>query len=73
MRRLERRISRADTNDVVTEFDGLHRVLDAFGYTDGWTLTPRGDALRRLYNELDLLLAEALRQGILDDLSPADG
>jgi ATP-dependent RNA helicase HelY len=72
VRRLERRISRADTNDVVTEFDGLHRVLDAFGYTDGWTLTPRGDALRRLYNELDLLLAEALRQGILDDLSPAE-
>jgi ATP-dependent RNA helicase HelY len=72
VRRLERRIGRPDTNDVVTEFDGLHSVLDALNYTDAWSLTPRGEALRRLYNELDLLLAEALRQDVLDDLPPAE-
>jgi ATP-dependent RNA helicase HelY len=72
VRRLERRIDKAETSDVVSEFDGLHTVLDAFGYTDGWTLTPRGEALRRLYNELDLLLAESLRSGVFDNLPSAE-
>jgi ATP-dependent RNA helicase HelY len=36
---------------------------------DGWALTEAGDHLARLYTETDLLLAEALREGLLDGLS----
>ena len=71
IRRLERRIERAARHTVVEDFDALHRVLEALGYTSGWSLRPPGDGLRRLYNELDLLLAETLRRELLDDLDPA--
>lgn len=69
IRRLERRIERASTNDVSAEFDKLMKVLDRTGYTSQWALTSRGTSLRRLYNELDLLLAESLRTGIFDGLA----
>ncbi|MGI9584102.1 MAG: hypothetical protein ACR2N7_00755, partial [Acidimicrobiia bacterium] len=72
VRRLERRINKTHTSDVVSEFDGLHAVLDQLDYTNGWALTQRGESLRRLYNELDLLLAESLRSGVFEDLSPAE-
>jgi ATP-dependent RNA helicase HelY len=68
IRRLERRIERSRTNDVGLEFDKLMNVLDATGYTSNWSLTDRGNSLRRLYNELDLLLAESLRTGVFDGL-----
>ena len=45
------------------------RVLESWGYVDGWALTEAGDHLARLYTETDLLLAEALREGLLDGLS----
>ena len=72
LRRLERRVAKRTTHSVVVDFDRLHRVLDRLGYTDGWELTDDGDALRRLYNELDLLLAETIKAGDLDGLAPAE-
>ncbi len=72
IRRLERRISRSQSNEVGVEFDNLMKVLTSTGYVDNWSLTPRGDSLRRLYNELDLLLAESLRSGAFDELAPAE-
>jgi ATP-dependent RNA helicase HelY len=72
IRRLERRISRTQSNEVSVEFDNLMKVLSATGYVDNWSLTSRGDSLRRLYNELDLLLAESLRSGIFDALPPEE-
>jgi hypothetical protein len=72
IRRLERRLERTTVSDVGVEFDGLMKVLQATRYTSGWSLTARGESLRRLYNELDLLLAESLRTGIFDDLSAAE-
>lgn len=71
IRRLRRRIGRVARHTIVADFDRLHRVLDDLGYTDGWSLLPPGRSLRRLYNELDLLLAETLRAGLLDELDPA--
>jgi ATP-dependent RNA helicase HelY len=68
IRRLERRIARQARQTVVTDFDALHGVLDHFGYTKGWELLGPGRSLRRLYNELDLLLAQCLRAGTLDGL-----
>ncbi len=70
--RLERRLERSTINNVGVEFDRLMKVLDATRYTSDWSLTDRGASLRRLYNELDLLLAESLRTGVFSDLSAAE-
>lgn len=72
VRRLERRLERSATNDVGIDFDRLMTVLEVTRYASDWSLTDRGESLRRLYNELDLLLAESLRTGIFSDLSAAE-
>ncbi len=48
-----------------------HRVLESLGYAEGWTLNGDGQLLRALYHESDLLVAEALREGLFDDLDVA--
>ncbi len=48
-----------------------HRVLEDLGYAKGWQLTESGRLLRSLYHECDLLLAESLAAGALNDLEPA--
>jgi ATP-dependent RNA helicase HelY len=47
-------------------------VLDEFGYQRRWSLTERGERLRKVYNEMDLLVVEAVERRLLDDLSPAE-
>ncbi len=46
-------------------------VLESRGYVDGWQVTPDGVVLCGLYHESDLLVAEVLLSGLLDDLEPA--
>ena len=65
--RLERRI-RGRTESLARQFDRVLRVLDSWGYVEGWELTDAGEMLTRLYSETDLLLAESLREGLLDGL-----
>ena len=73
-RRLEGRIearrrrAAAVGPDVVRRFRAITGVLEDLGYVDGWSLTPAGERLRTLYNELDLVLAESLRRGAFDGL-----
>jgi ATP-dependent RNA helicase HelY len=69
--RLERRV-RSRSESLARQFDRVLRLLEAWDYVDGWSLTERGELLARLYTETDLLLAEALREGVLDGLDPAD-
>ncbi len=69
--RLERRI-RGRTESLARQFDRVLRVLEAWGYVDGWALTPAGQCLARTYHEADLLIAECLQQGLLDGLEPAE-
>jgi ATP-dependent RNA helicase HelY len=69
--RLQRRLDRKDRDTIIAAFDRLRRVLTDKGYTEGWSLTETGETLRRLYNELDLLLADTLAQGVLGDLDAA--
>jgi ATP-dependent RNA helicase HelY len=69
--RLERRV-RGRSESLARQFDRVLRVLEAWEYVDGWSLTEWGDLLARLYAEGDLIIAESLREGLLDDLSPAD-
>ena len=46
-------------------------VLEELGYVAGWRLTARGHVLRGVYHEADVLVAEALLDGVLDDLEPS--
>jgi ATP-dependent RNA helicase HelY len=67
--RLERRIESRDES-LARQLDRVLRVLGAWGYVDDWSLTDAGALLASLNTEADLVLAEALREGILDELDP---
>nr|WP_108869653.1 DEAD/DEAH box helicase [Tessaracoccus timonensis] len=75
--RLERESQRAEAsvlgraNSLGVQFDHVCDVLTELGYLDGEELTEAGQMLRRIYNELDLVAAEAIRRGILNELDPA--
>lgn len=49
---------------------GLHDGMS--GSTDGWSLTDTGQRLARLYHECDLLVVEAVDDGLFDDLNAAE-
>jgi ATP-dependent RNA helicase HelY len=69
--RLERRI-RSRSESVARQFDRVLRVLEAWGFVEGWSLTEGGELLARLYTEGDLIVAESLRDGIFDDMNAAE-
>jgi ATP-dependent RNA helicase HelY len=62
---------RTRSQSVARDFDRVLRILENWGYIDGWTLTEAGSILARTFHECDLLIVECLRQGLLDDLEPA--
>jgi ATP-dependent RNA helicase HelY len=62
---------RTRSQSVARDFDRVLRVLENWGYVDGWSLTEAGKILARTFHECDLLIVECLRQGLLDDLDPA--
>ena len=66
-----RRDVRSRTESLARRFDRVLRLLEAWGYLDGWALTERGEVLARTYHESDLLVAEAMCSGLLDGLDPA--
>jgi ATP-dependent RNA helicase HelY len=76
--RIEREIARferrsASRNEsLARQFDKVLGVLEAWGYTEGWGLSPAGELLARLNTEGDLVLAESLREGQLDGTDPAE-
>jgi ATP-dependent RNA helicase HelY len=67
---LERRVEQR-TNTVARQFDRVCEVLATLGYLEGDQVTELGRPLRRIYSELDLVVAEALRLGVLDGLGTA--
>jgi ATP-dependent RNA helicase HelY len=69
-RTLRRRVEER-TNTVARQFDRVCEVLTDLGYLDGETVTQRGQRLMRLYSDLDLVTAEALRADVFDGLSTA--
>ena len=71
MKGVERRI-RTRTETLARQFDRVLDVLEALGYVSGWTLTPKGRTLSRIYGEGDLLVGESLASGLFDDLSPSE-
>jgi ATP-dependent RNA helicase HelY len=68
---LQRRVE-SRTNTIARQFDRVCAVLESMSYLRGDEVTPAGRRLARLYTELDLLAAEALREGLWDDLDPAE-
>ena len=72
--KLERRVRR-QTGSLVATFDRIVGMLSDMGYlTAEADPVPTEDGLRlsRVYADTDLVLAECVRAGILDDLGPAD-
>ncbi|WP_460744605.1 DEAD/DEAH box helicase [Mariniluteicoccus endophyticus] len=59
------------TNTIATQFDRICNVLQSLHYLDGdpVQVTADGKVLARIYNELDLVAAEAVRRGVFDGLS----
>jgi ATP-dependent RNA helicase HelY len=68
--KLERRKETVSTG-LVDAFHRRMRLLEERGYTTGWELTQRGDRLRFVYNELDLLLSECVEEELLAGLDAA--
>ncbi|MFX0539738.1 DEAD/DEAH box helicase [Ornithinimicrobium sp. Y1847] len=70
---LQRRVSER-TNTVAKTFERICDLLSGLGYLtqDGEQVTPEGERLRRIYTELDLVVAESLRRGTWKRLTPAD-
>ena len=58
-----RRQVRGRTESLARRFDRVLRLLEAWGYLDGWALTEAGTVLARTYHEADLLVAEAMTSG----------
>jgi ATP-dependent RNA helicase HelY len=71
LERLERRV-KGRLESLARQFDRVLRVLEAWGYVDGWSLTGSGRRLAGLYHESDLLIAEAIGEGLLDGLGAAE-
>ncbi|TDT33128.1 DEAD/DEAH box helicase [Naumannella halotolerans] len=70
-RRIRRKME-TRTNTIAVRFDRICQVLSAFGYLDEHDrVSAEGRMLARIYNELDLVAAETLRTGVLDELGPA--
>ena len=63
---------RGRTETLSRRFHRVLEVLQEFGYVNGFELAPKGWTLARIYNEADLLVAETLANGWLQDLQPAE-
>ena len=66
---LDRQIGRRGAG-LVRHFNGILAVLEETDHVEGWSLTPAGRRLRRIYHECDLLISIALERGLFDGLTP---
>lgn len=61
------------THTIANHFDKICLVLESLGYLTGdggSQVSDSGRMLARIYAELDLVAAQCIRAGVLDDLSP---
>jgi len=71
-RTLQRRIEQR-TNTIARQFDRVCEVLTALGYLDAHSaVTDTGARLMRIYTDMDLVAAEAMRNRLWDGLSPSE-
>ena len=57
---------------LVGELGKVLGLLSEWGYQSDWSLRAHGEALRVIYNDLDLLLVEAIVKGLFTGLDPAE-
>lgn len=68
---IDRRIVR-QRDSLADRFSRMLDVLETWEFLDGWLLTDKGNRLRSIYHECDVLIAIALADGVFDDLEPYD-
>jgi len=61
-----------EKQSVGATFDRVLELLRKMGYIDAWKLTPKGSVLAGVFHESDILIAEAISQGLFDGLKPTD-
>ena len=71
LRQIERRINRT-SGTLARRFDQVLGVLEKMGYVSDWKLTAKGEILRRVYNESDLLVVEMVQSRALEGLAAAE-
>jgi ATP-dependent RNA helicase HelY len=71
VRGIDRRI-RSRTETLARQFDRVLGVLGELGYVREFTILPKGRTLARIYGEGDVLVAEALAEGLFDGLTPSE-
>lgn len=60
------------THVIAKTFDRICDVLTHLNYIEGEETLEQGKILAKIYAESDLLLTEAIRRGVLDELSPQE-
>ena len=60
------------THTISRQFDRVCDVLTRLDYLDGDEVTARGERLRRIYTDMDLLAAECLRRDLWTALTPSE-
>jgi ATP-dependent RNA helicase HelY len=76
LERLERELDDLDrqrrrrTAGLGAQFERILDLLEDWDHLAGWSLTPAGEVLARIYHESDLLVSTAMGRGLLDDLDP---
>ena len=63
---------RRRTGSLVRTFDRVLEVLGSLGYVNGFALTDKGETLRRVYAETDLVVVEAMHRGVWRGLDPPE-
>jgi ATP-dependent RNA helicase HelY len=66
------RRAEGQSDSLARQFDRVITLLEERGHVRGWSLTPSGERIARIYHECDLLIAEAHEGGLLDGLGAAD-
>ena len=73
---LERRLERGRTaaqrraGRLERRFDAVAEILHRQGFAEDWELSGPGQLLTRVHGECEIVLAEALADGVLEDLHP---
>ena len=68
----QQREVRARTETLARQFDRVLSVLEDLDYVREFEIQPKGRMLARIYGEGDLLVGEALAEGVFDGLQPAE-
>ncbi|NBY12016.1 MAG: hypothetical protein EBQ75_03445 [Actinobacteria bacterium] len=54
---------------IVARFRALQRLLTDHEFVEGWSLTQKGEVLRSIFHECDLVIAESAWRGLFDGLT----